>query len=139
MAWYDTKITCPKCLKKLDSDVLQNDTEYGCWDGEEVSVDCYECGFTFEVRCDHVGWTPRDDFDIASFVKIHGIVVPDGLARVYVTHHLSEFAQHGFTRPSAPEGFSEENQKWKDAYEFARKEWERVLSQTRDEEDDFAG
>jgi hypothetical protein len=141
MAWHDTKITCPKCLKKLDSDVLQNDTEYGCWDSEEVTVDCYECNFSFDVRCDHAGWVPRDDFDIVSFVKAHNIVIPDELTRIYVTHHLSEFAQEGYSRQYAPENFSDQNTKWKEAYEFARKEWDRIQNEIHgsEDEDDFVG
>jgi hypothetical protein len=139
MAWYDTKITCPKCLRQLDSEILETDTSYGCWSGEEVSVGCYECGFDFEVRCDHAGYTPRDDFDIESFLRAHKVKIPQELARVYVTHYFSEFVTGSGHLVTSKE-YPDENQRWKDAYEFARKEWERIQAELHGkEDDDFAG
>lgn len=136
---YKEKIKCPKCLKANDVEELEENTEYSCWSSEETGVYCTHCEQYFQVSCEHQGYQPKyGDFDMQSFMKIHGIKVPydEGCSYTWVTHYLKDLVEDGTTKVYVPEPpYQSQTDDCRKSYEFAMKEWNRIQASLVGKED----
>lgn len=126
---YNDTIKCPSCLKENDVEKLEQNTEYGCWSGEEVTVSCLNCEHYFDVQCEHQGYSARiDSFDMNEFLKAHKIIIPNNISRIFATHYFRDLVEDGSTRlvVSDNKDYLDQNPSWASAYEFATKEWDRI-------------
>ena len=121
-------VKCPACLKDNDLEKLEQYTEYGCWSGEEVGVNCMECEHHFEVRCEHSGYAPScDNFDLNGFFKFHKIKVPDNFNHTWTRYYFEDLVINGHTKMVVPESpYESQREGCKNSYEFAIKEWKRI-------------
>lgn len=129
---YKEYIKCPKCLKDNDLESLESNTEYSCWSGESVYVNCLHCEYGFDVSCEHRGYEPLyDSFDMNAFMMVNKVTVPENISVIFVRHYFKDFIFDGSTSLVISDTYKEGNLKWAEAYDFAAKEWGRIQSEKR--------
>lgn len=137
---FKEEIKCPKCLKGNDIELLESNTEYQCWSGEQVSVTCLNCDQHFEVNCEHQGYQPcYDSFDMNAFIKVHHIKIENDLSDIWVRHYLRDLIDDGHTDLVIPKPPYESQAKaCTMAHKFAIKEWNRIQASIDGVEDETA-
>lgn len=127
---YGEVIKCPACLKDNDVDELERRTQYECWSSEYTYVTCIECEHSFEVACEHRGYKAvYNSFDIREFFKFHKIRVPKEYSHIWVQHYMRDLVLSGTAKMVVPDKkFVDQTKICHDAYFFAIKEWERILT-----------
>lgn len=125
-------IRCPSCLQENDAEKLAENTEYGCWSGPEVNVYCTHCEFEFEVKCEHAGYIPEEEFNVYDFIRAHKVEIPELVDRNFVASYFRDLVEHGKTSLVKSTRFPEYDPKWEEAYHFAKKEWKRIQNKLAD-------